>query len=87
MILMPGCAFSDKLERLGRGGGFYDRYLTAYQKRHGRLPHLFALSFHQQLCRYIPMEKTDVKLHKVIYEPCEGSGGNGRCKTNFISEF
>ena len=69
MILMPGLGFSHDLDRLGRGGGFYDRYLTAYNKRHGRLPRLLAIAFREQMCTHIPVEATDVKIHAIVYEP------------------
>ena len=30
LVLMPGLAFDDKLNRVGYGGGYYDRYLASH---------------------------------------------------------
>ena len=43
MIVMPGVAFDEKLQRLGHGKGFYDFFLAQYSKHlisKGRMPFL-----------------------------------------------
>ena len=68
MILMPGLAFTTTGHRMGRGGGFYDRYLSEYRGRHGRLPVLKAIAFKEQICDAVPVDDTDVDIDHVVYE-------------------
>ena len=58
--LVPGVAFDEECYRLGRGRGFYDRWLLA-------LPGLkLGLGFDHQLIDRVPREAHDVKLDGVI---------------------
>ena len=62
LILVPGIAFDRKYHRLGRGGGYYDRFLAtvpAEVKRYG-------LAFDFQLFDSIPVESFDVPMNEVI---------------------
>lgn len=57
ILLVPGLAFSTSGDRLGYGGGYYDRYLRSH-------PHLlaFGLAFSEQVFHTIVHDKDDVSL-------------------------
>ncbi|WNQ10442.1 5-formyltetrahydrofolate cyclo-ligase [Paenibacillus aurantius] len=67
-VLMPGLAFDPKGGRLGYGGGYYDRFLSEYARRHGTLPFLLALAFELQLVPEVPTEPHDIPVHAVVTE-------------------
>ena len=60
LLLVPSLAMGARGERLGRGKGFYDRYLENY----GGLK--IALIFSQQLREEIPTESHDIKMDIII---------------------
>ena len=62
-VIVPGTAFSGTGERLGLGGGFYDRFLR-------RCPnaHRIALAFSFQLVEKLPTEQHDIKVDQIITE-------------------
>lgn len=70
MILVPGLAFSRQGHRLGRGGGFYDRYITWYReamKSHHRAePKLVSIAFQEQVLSEVPTEAHDVRIDRVF---------------------
>ena len=66
ILLVPLVAFDKKLNRLGYGGGFYDRYIEKVSKIKKILKIGLAFSF-QQLDR-IPVNKFDKKLDIIITE-------------------
>lgn len=61
LILTPGVAFDKKCRRIGRGGGYYDRFLKRYKeaKRVG-------VCYDFQLHTEIPHGLFDVPMHAVI---------------------
>ena len=63
LMIMPLVGFDTYKNRLGYGGGFYDRYLQ-------RFPNLerIGLAFECQRCNYLPTEETDQKLDFIITE-------------------
>lgn len=63
LMVMPGLAFSRQLDRIGYGGGFYDRYL---EKRAGIIRCGVAFDF--QVMDDIPQDGFDIKPHMVITE-------------------
>jgi 5-formyltetrahydrofolate cyclo-ligase len=62
LILIPGLAFTVNGERLGRGKGFYDKYLCGY---HGLK---IGICFSVQVVSLIPTEKHDVLLDYIVTE-------------------
>ena len=62
VILIPGLAFSKKGERLGRGKGFYDKYLSEYRGVK------IGICFEVQLIDQIPTEIHDVHLDFIVTE-------------------
>lgn len=61
LVLVPGVAFTKQGERLGRGGGFYDRYLEKNPDGY-----LIAIAFEDQIVDKLPTEKWDKKVHKIV---------------------
>lgn len=77
MICMPGAAFDRKRNRIGYGGGFYDRYLSRIlgdgEKKGGtgQLQAEFttaALAFECQIFETIPWEAHDICPERIITE-------------------
>lgn len=65
--LLPGVAFTRRGERLGYGGGFYDKLLAGLEEGKQR-PVLAAAAFALQIVEYLPQEATDVKVAWIITE-------------------
>jgi len=64
VILVPGLAFTKQGRRLGRGGGFYDRYLTALPAAVRKIGVCFAM----QLVESLPIEAHDQQMDVVVTE-------------------
>ncbi len=64
ILLVPMVAFDKKLNRLGYGGGFYDRYISKISKFKKILTVGFAFSF-QEISK-IPINKFDQKLNFIL---------------------
>lgn len=65
LMLMPGAAFDRQCNRIGYGGGFYDRYLNRYHNKHMKT---IAVCYEIQLINGIPAEPLDVKPDMVLTE-------------------
>jgi 5-formyltetrahydrofolate cyclo-ligase len=61
---VPGLAFTRKGLRLGRGGGYYDRYLAALPPTTLKIGVCFAL----QLVDAMPTEPHDQRMNAVVTE-------------------
>ena len=64
MIIVPGVAFTERGIRLGRGAGFYDRFLAAVP---ANVPKI-GLAFDAQLVPDLPEGPFDVRMDFVISE-------------------
>jgi len=64
LILIPGLAFTRDGQRLGRGGGHYDRYLASLPARAMKL----GVCFQCQLVESLPVEAHDQRLHAIVTE-------------------
>jgi 5-formyltetrahydrofolate cyclo-ligase len=62
LILVPGVAFTQTGERLGRGGGYYDRLLADPTLRAAT----FGIGFSEQLFPALPCESHDRSVQRVI---------------------
>ena len=65
-IIIPGIGFSREGKRLGRGGGYYDRYLARSLKEKKIIKIGIAYSF--QKLKKIPINKYDIKLDHIVTE-------------------
>ena len=63
-ILLPGVAFTRTGDRLGYGGGYYDKLLAHLPHR----PALVAGAFALQVMQEIPSESTDHKIEWLVTE-------------------
>ncbi len=64
LVIVPGLAFNQQGHRLGRGGGYYDRFLK-------KLPvqaYSIALAFEMQMIEQIPLEENDMPVDCIITE-------------------
>ena len=66
LILVPLVGFDKDLNRLGYGGGFYDRYFEKNSKLKKMIKIGLAFSF--QKIKKLPINKFDKKLDKIITE-------------------
>jgi len=68
LIIVPGLAFDRQKNRLGRGRGYYDRFLAAAGESRGRDIFVAALSFREQLVRSVPVSEHDRRVDMIIVE-------------------
>jgi 5-formyltetrahydrofolate cyclo-ligase len=64
LVIVPGLAYDESGGRLGRGGGFYDRFLA-------QLPAsicTIGLAFERQILRQIPIEQHDARVGMIATE-------------------
>ena len=66
IILVPMVAYDKNLNRIGYGGGFYDRYFEKI-KKYKKITK-FGLAYTFQKVKKIPAKKHDIKLDFVITE-------------------
>lgn len=61
LVLMPGMAFTDRGDRMGYGGGYYDKFLSA-EPNHPTV----ALCYDFQLVESLPTEEYDIPVDLVL---------------------
>ena len=62
LVLMPGLAFDEAGHRIGYGGGFYDKFLTA-EPNHPTL----ALCYDFQMFAHLDTEEFDIPVDQVLW--------------------
>ena len=62
MLLIPGIAFDPAMNRLGRGLGFFDRFLARIKGKK------IGIAYDCQILSNIPYESHDVRMDKIITE-------------------
>ena len=63
MVVVPGVAFDKRNNRLGRGGGYYDRFLKSLPS----LTPTIGLAFDFQIVDHLPQQKEhDIPVSKVL---------------------
>ncbi|MED2843156.1 5-formyltetrahydrofolate cyclo-ligase [Bacillus toyonensis] len=60
--IVPGVAYTERGERIGYGGGYYDRYLVRYKGK------TLSLAYDFQMVKQIPVEPFDKNVEKIITE-------------------
>ena len=65
LIIVPGLGFDWNNNRLGRGKGYYDRYLTRLHYNNVR-PLLLGVCYREQMMENIPQDPWDIKMNIVI---------------------
>ena len=70
-MLLPGAVFDKKRNRIGYGGGFYDRWLAGWEHVTGEKPVVLekiGLAYEMQVVDVLPAERFDKKVDRVITE-------------------
>jgi len=62
LVVMPGAAFDSMGNRLGYGGGYYDKLLSRLRRN---IP-LIALAYEEQIVDILPSESHDIKVHTIV---------------------
>lgn len=69
IMLLPGAVFDRRGNRIGYGGGYYDRYWNRINDTYGNKPYLMALAYHCQIYPgKLPTEKHDKKMNCILTE-------------------
>ena len=68
LIIVPGLAFDLKKHRLGRGGGYYDRFMRRLRETPALLPVFVGIFFQRQMLKDIPLDPWDETLDAVVTE-------------------
>jgi 5-formyltetrahydrofolate cyclo-ligase len=65
LCLVPGIAFTERGERLGQGGGYYDRFMQKY-------PQVYTAGLCYSFCmqKELPIEAHDICVQAVVTENC-----------------
>ena len=66
ILIIPLVAYDNNLNRLGYGGGFYDRYIDKIEKIKKVIK--IGLAFSYQKVKTIPINQYDKKLNFIITE-------------------
>ena len=67
IMLVPLLAYDTQNNRLGYGGGFYDRYLNKYLNTHNNILTI-GIAFSFQKHHKLPVSNNDVKLNYILTE-------------------
>ncbi|SHE71419.1 5-formyltetrahydrofolate cyclo-ligase [Modicisalibacter ilicicola DSM 19980] len=65
LVLLPLVGFDDEGNRMGMGGGFYDRSFAFIRHRHPR-PRLVGVAHHCQQVEHLPVAPWDVPLDAIV---------------------
>jgi len=63
LVIVPGLAFDKQGRRLGRGKGYYDRFLSKISRHSIAI----GLAYDFQILPFIPTTEYDIDVHKVIF--------------------
>ena len=66
ILILPLIAFDHDLNRLGAGGGFFDRTISSLKKHHKKIITIGLAYDFQRLGEALPIENTDQKLDFIV---------------------
>ena len=68
LVIIPGTGFDPGGNRLGYGGGYYDRLLSMEARELAEVTHIptIALAFEEQIGEEIPSEPHDIKVDMIV---------------------
>lgn len=70
LLIVPGLAFDHSGRRLGRGGGYYDRFICALKESSGKVAastvHCTGFAFDEQIIHQVPVDSRDQALNVLI---------------------
>jgi len=76
LILVPGLAFDMKGARLGRGGGYYDRFLSGIRQKSlstgKQAPLCIGFAYKELITEDVPVEKYDQRIDGLITDGFSG---------------
>ncbi len=81
LLFIPGLAFDLKGNRLGRGGGWYDRVLAELGKSVTRV----GLAYECQIVEELPVEEWDQRVHQIVTEKRIVHCGNLNSSSDFAN--
>lgn len=61
LLIVPGVAFTRQGDRMGYGGGYYDRFIPRCTRAR-----VLALAFEEQLYKELPTEEHDLRIPELI---------------------
>ena len=64
VMVVPGVAFTTDGKRMGRGKGFYDKYMS----QDGFRAHKIGVCYAEQILPSLPCEPHDISMDEVIYK-------------------
>lgn len=64
VMVVPGVAFTTDGKRMGRGKGFYDKYMS----QEGFRAHKIGVCYAEQILPSLPREPHDVSMDEVVYK-------------------
>jgi 5-formyltetrahydrofolate cyclo-ligase len=67
LVIAPGLAFTHRGDRLGYGGGYYDRFLQRIRNRKKGAA-VCSLVYDRLICNFLPVKENDVPVDYLVTE-------------------
>jgi 5-formyltetrahydrofolate cyclo-ligase len=66
LVVTPGLAFDRNKNRLGRGGGYYDRFIAKARSKTGERVVFAGICFTEQITAVVPVNSHDMKVDIIV---------------------